>query len=206
MEIATQRPILPELESLSVDRFLNAYGNVPKVLPDANTAGEVGQLIKMIRTFVNGLEGERKAITDHIREGVNGINAHYHTMTNPLHEAMRDLGARNTAFLKAQERLAREEAERQSAAEVERIEAAAEVGEVVNEAPVAVAEPKVLRGGAGAATGMRDNWTCTVIDASLLPPEYLLPNQAALNKAVKSDGVREIPGCRIENDRKAVTR
>jgi hypothetical protein len=47
--------------------------------------------------------------------------------------------------------------------------------------------------------GTTKRWTYEVIDANLLPREYLVVNTTAINTAVKG-GVREIPGVRIYED------
>jgi len=49
-----------------------------------------------------------------------------------------------------------------------------------------------------AKVSFRDNWTYEVINAAELPREYLCPDTAKINAAVKA-GKREIPGLRIFN-------
>lgn len=202
------------------DELLAGMERVPAVITNASDAGEVGQYIKMLRAHRKTLEDERKQLVGPFNEGVKGINARFKLVTEPLREAEEDLGRRNTVFLAEQARLAREEEARlrkiQEDAAVEEAAALEDAGEheqaaeVLEEgadgvAPI-VQEVKTVRGAYGAATGLRDFWVCEVEDISKVPHEYLMPNMAALNKAVRSDGVREIPGCKIWNDQKAVTR
>lgn len=49
-----------------------------------------------------------------------------------------------------------------------------------------------------AKVSFRDNWTYEITNASELPREYLCPDTAKINAAVKG-GAREIPGLRIYN-------
>lgn len=50
----------------------------------------------------------------------------------------------------------------------------------------------------GGTTGVSQRWKYEIIDEQLLPREYLKPDTAALQRAV-DDGVRQIPGCKIEH-------
>lgn len=64
------------------------------------------------------------------------------------------------------------------------------------EIPVAVQKSVVGNYG---STGLRDNWTFEVVDASKVPVEYLVVNEAAIKAVIKA-GVRKLPGVRIYND------
>lgn len=50
----------------------------------------------------------------------------------------------------------------------------------------------------GGTTGVSLRWKYEIIHQELLPREYLQPNTAALQRAV-DNGVRQIPGCKIEH-------
>ena len=204
------------------DDLMRASGNVPVVITDAKMAGDVGQLIKMIRSHAKTLEDERKAIVGPIGEGVKRINARFKFVTDPLKAAEAELGNRNTAFLNEQRRLAQEEEDRlrteqadkalEDAAKLEAEGKDEEAAEVLDEAVDGVApivqEVKTVRGDYGATTGLRDFWCVEVVDKSKLPAEFLMPDMVALTQTVRraDNPLREIPGCRIWNDPKAVTR
>ncbi len=55
----------------------------------------------------------------------------------------------------------------------------------------------VTRTETGASSYQVKSWKCTIIDAPLVPRQFCEPSQKFLNDAVKQ-GVREIPGCKIE--------
>ena len=204
------------------DDLIRAVGNVPAKIIDAKMAGDVGQLIKMIRSHAKTLEDERKAIVGPIGEGVKRINARFKVVTDPLKAAEAELGNRNTAFLHEQRRLAQEEEARlrteqadkalEDAAKLEAEGKDEEAAEVLEEAVDGVApivqEVKTVRGDYGATTGLRDFWCVEVEDISKVPAEFMIVDEAALTRAVRraENPLREIPGCRIFNEPKAVTR
>jgi hypothetical protein len=108
------------------------------------------------------------------------------------------LDARDTALvteemsarLRAREATERAEESRRLAEEAQQREIAAK------SAPAAVATTTQLASASGSAS-TRKRWTATVVDATRIPREYLAVDQKAINAAVK-DGVRAIPGVRIE--------
>jgi hypothetical protein len=55
----------------------------------------------------------------------------------------------------------------------------------------------VTRTETGTSSYQVKSWKCTIIDAPLVPRQFCEPSQKFLNDAVKQ-GVREIPGCKIE--------
>lgn len=202
------------------NELLRGFENAPAVIVDKETAGHVGQLIKMMRTHVKTLEDERKFITAPILEGKKRVDARFKVVTDPLNDAIADLNKRNSVYLTEQARLAKEaednirrQQEEEAIQEAARLEEEGEheqAADVVSEAVDGVApivqKVEKVRGDYGATTALRDHWVCDVEDISKLPKEYLIPNMAVLNKAVRSDGVREIPGCKIWNNPSAVTR
>lgn len=95
----------------------------------------------------------------------------------------------------------RDEQEARDAAEAARnAEEAARVRELQSKAAVApvAAAPVALKSASGSAAQTR-RWKGTVTDEQLVPREYLIVDQRLINKAVR-DGVREIPGVRIEQE------
>jgi hypothetical protein len=103
-------------------------------------------------------------------------------------------------------RIAEEEARKKKASEAE-IEAARKAAEeearkheVVAPtvtAPVVPATNNVTRTETGTSAHQVKNWKCRIVNASLVPREYCEPSTKLLNDAVKL-GIREIPGCIIE--------
>lgn len=72
--------------------------------------------------------------------------------------------------------------------------------------PEGLAGPKVtVRGALGSTGTLADAWTFKVIDLSQVPREYLCIDTQAVNRAIK-DGIREINGLEIYNERVLKTR
>lgn len=63
--------------------------------------------------------------------------------------------------------------------------------------PIMPKQETVTRTESGASAYQVKNWKCTIIDAPIVPRQFCEPSQKFLNDAVKQ-GVREIPGCKIE--------
>jgi hypothetical protein len=101
-------------------------------------------------------------------------------------EAYRLLAAEATARQAAREVQERADTARREAEEATQAEIAAK------SAPATAAATTKLAGTAGTK-----RWKATVVDAALVPREYLIVDERLLNAAVK-DGVREIPGVQIE--------
>lgn len=64
-------------------------------------------------------------------------------------------------------------------------------------APVIPKQETVVRTETGTSSYQVKSWKCRIVDASLVPRQYCEPSTKLLNDAVKL-GVREIPGCVIE--------
>jgi hypothetical protein len=86
----------------------------------------------------------------------------------------------------------------EAAAAAEQAEQEARVAELqAKSAPAAeVAAPAKLQSASGSAATTK-RWTATVIDDTLVPREYLSVDEKKIRTAVR-EGVREIPGVRIE--------
>lgn len=101
--------------------------------------------------------------------------------------AVAEIASRKTARqMKEQAARARQEAE-----EAQQREIAAKCAPALQTAPVAALTAR------NGSASVRKEWKGTVIDRSLLPDEYLIVDQAKINKVVKA-GLRKIPGVLIE--------
>jgi hypothetical protein len=129
-------------------------------------------------------------------------------------KAAAELQAKLDAEAEAANRKAREEAERIAEAEAKKRKATqAEIDAAKKAAAEEAAKheiqapqvpdliiPKqetVTRTETGTSSYQVKSWKCTIIDAPLVPRQFCEPSQKYLNDAVKQ-GVREIPGCKIE--------
>ena len=202
------------------DELIAAMERVPAVIETHEVNGNVGDMIKQLRAIDQALEKERTSIVKPIGDGVKIINAKFKKLQGPITAAMGELRKRQTAFLLEQQRL-KDEAEAQ--AKREQVEAALEQAVAMEDAGDSVAAEQVMedaehlpppvgggvvasQGAFGTNTGLRDNWTWELEDISKVPPEYLEVNSVAVNKAIKTDKVRDIPGLIIKNNRTAVAR
>jgi hypothetical protein len=129
-------------------------------------------------------------------------------------KAAAELQVKLDAEAEAANRKAREEAERIAEAEAKKRKATqAEIDAAKKAAAEEAAKheiqapqvpdliiPKqetVTRTETGTSSYQVKSWKCTIIDAPLVPRQFCEPSQKYLNDAVKQ-GVREIPGCKIE--------
>lgn len=119
-------------------------------------------------------------------------------------EEQRRLAAAEAARLRAEQAEAEAEAQRKSAAN-DRISAvdygrrAEELAEQAAAAEAIVAAPGApvrIHGEYGATAFAKEEWLYEVDDPTLIPLEYLLPNDQAIKAALRR-GVRQIPGLKI---------
>jgi hypothetical protein len=129
-------------------------------------------------------------------------------LADPMEEAARKLGRRCYEWRNEQKRIAREAEERRQAAERKRIEderlaqaerlaaqGKTERADAVLAAPVQVAAQEVAKPQATEDISYRENWVGRVVDANLLPHEYLMPDLSKLTKVTKAlKGQTSIPG------------
>ena len=74
---------------------------------------------------------------------------------------------------------------------------------VVEEIPV-IPEVKVpektVKGVAGGSMTVKKIWKFTIVDEKLIPNEYRIVSEQLINEAIRN-GARDIPGCRIYEDK-----
>jgi hypothetical protein len=164
---------------------------------------QAGKLLKAV-------EAQRKRIVEDPNQFVRSVNAFAKTFTEPLGSIRKDLSRKLSSYHTAKEleRLKAERAAKDAAAKLQaKIDAEAKAAgvEAPKVADVALpVKPNVTRTAEGSAH-VRKRWVGTVVDESLIPREYLIVDQRKINHAVAS-GVREIPGCKIEEVAGAVLR
>lgn len=124
----------------------------------------------------------------------------------PVDEKIRLLKDSTTAWYAAEQRriAAEEERRRKEAEELAALSAEAEetgesdiAAEAVAEAVMAQARVTVMPKCAG--TSMREVWKAVVVDVAQVPREYLMVNQAMLDKVAQATkGALQVPGVRFE--------
>lgn len=149
------------------------------------------------------LDTRRRLITEEAEDFVDKIKGLVKSLTAPLDRSERTLKMKIADYAKRKE-IARREAARK-AEEAQRdlqkkLDAEAKekgVEPVKVDAPVIPKQEKTVRADTGTSAHQVKTWKCIVEDPKAVPREYCEPVMRLLNDAVKM-GVREIPGCKIE--------
>lgn len=203
-------------------RFLTA--TVSGIASDQVNAAAT-DFAKMIRIEIKEVDDSRVAIKAPVLAASRQIDGKGKELTDPLLAASIEIERRVTAFLKEKDRKARQaaaEAAARAEAEAQRLmdEAAAtgsqeaetaaveaiaeqQAAEAVVEAPTP--ELSRVRTQLGVTAGLRDSWEFEVVDLNAVPAHFLMLNEAAVKLAIKQ-GVRTIPGLKIENRPKVAIR
>lgn len=171
-----------------------------------------------VKLLLKDIEERRKNVVEPIKREAAAVDAEAKHWSDPLkqwdHDAERVLlawqraeGDKKRREEEARQRALIEASERQRIAEeagktAEAEEASREIMRVE-----AAPEPRPVTGfrtDAG-TTSLRKTWRVEVIDASLVPDVYLVPDLPKLQAAVKA-GAREISGCHIYEDESLTVR
>lgn len=180
---------------------------------------------KMIRIEIKEVDDTRVALKAPVLAASRQIDGKGKELTDPLLAASVEIERRVTAFLKKKDREARQaaaEAAARAEAEAQRLmdEAAATGSQEAETAAVdAIAEQQAAEAVVEAPTpelsrfktanqvtaALRDDWQFEVLDLNAVPAHFLMLNEAAVKLAIKQ-GVRVIPGLKIENRPKVAIR
>lgn len=194
------------------EELLGAEARVPAAL-DAATVGKAADFVKQIGAAIKVSEDARKKTKQPYLDAGKQVDGHFSQIVDPLAGLKRRMEARigdHQRRVAEEERRRREEEARRAAEEAAKKEAAVETKDELDEAIEAHAEaakaqkaaeapPQELaraRGEYGAVATTRTVWMHEVTDATKIPREYLIVNDAAIKAAIKA-GVREIAGIRI---------
>lgn len=215
-------------------QIITAYAIIDKVQEVVIENDHQLESATSLRSWLVGtekkLEDERTAVTGPINQALKVLNSRFKAISEPLVKAKRDLSDKIRVYMEAQERVAREEAEKKAAGEQERLIRQAEAFEKAGdtdaaegllETAVATVASEVTsniaRGTFGGSASLRSSWDAELdpgmnpnLALSLVPEEYLLPPHECVNwKVVRAavsgkSGKREIPGLRVF-EKKTVT-
>jgi hypothetical protein len=178
-------------------------------------AASLSDKIAQAETLLKNIEARRVQHASPLFKEFKDINAEAKRWSDPI-EALVGKGKKVlAAFLKLDEDRVRRQAEEQ-AKKLE--QAAVDLGqastpEAQDAAAVALMKAEtteVDRPIKGFKTdngslGLRKTWKVEVVDASLVPPNYLVPDLKALQAAVNA-GARQIDGCNIFEDESVTVR
>lgn len=164
------------------------------------------QDLSNIQYVLKSIEKKRKEFIDPLNESLRAINSSFKKISEPLEKAKAILNdkisiwhvAEQKRIAEENERIAKEEARRRKIQE----DHAAKGHEVSK--PVEMVRPKPIENKIG-STYIRSDWVWELTNIAEVPREYLEIDTVKINTAVRQ-GVRTIPGIRIYEVQKAVTR
>lgn len=168
---------------------------------DDETAGKATDLIKIIQSFRNTAEDERKSYVKPLNDTVKRINANFKKITEPLDEAKRKVSEKLTAYLSEKEAREREEARQRIAdeqanaidvaAQMEQSGRADEASALIDAASSAgdraLARTRSRSRGSstGAGASTRHVWTFDVVSPGDVPRSFLTVDESALRQYIE---------------------
>lgn len=158
----------------------------------------------IIAKVKKGMEGKRKGYVVPLQDQVKEFNNAFKILMAPIEEADRITQEKILAYGKEQNRKRAEQEEvnrlRMEAARKEAALNGGEISESVGLVEVVPEAPRRVSTEMG-TVGQRDSWKYEVIDFTLLPDEYKVPDTAMLNTiAKKHHDQKQIPGVRFYNE------
>jgi len=178
----------------------------------AEQATALAEKRAQVKLCLKDIEHRRKLVVAPLKQEAAAVDAEAHRWADPLEAWDKDAERALIAFRKLESDRARREAmalaDMISAAAQKQLEAeksgdaqaaeAASVEIMKAEAAPAPAEVKGWKTDTGSQS-VRSRWKVEVINAELVPPAYLVPDLARLQRAVDA-GARSIEGCNIFED------
>lgn len=155
------------------------------------------------KKITKSIEAKKKEVTAEASDFVKSVNGFCKIFTDKLSDIEMTLKKKISAYQakielerRKQEDLAKKAAEDlQKKINAEAEKAGVEAPTVP--APVIPKQETVVRTETGTSSYQVKSWKCRIVDASIVPRQYCEPSTKLLNDAIKL-GVREIPGCVIE--------
>ena len=183
-------------------RSIQAEAGALTVTDDVTFKGAIA-LAGRAKEIASLVEKARKAAVEEPNAYVKAVNSACKALTEPLDAATNGLKGKINQHQRKIE-LARQEQERKAREAVEKENArlaklAAKKG--LDVPPVTVVAPVVQketvhRAESGASVHMRKSWKWELMNRAVVPDEYLMLDEKAVNAAVKA-GIRQIVGIRI---------
>lgn len=214
-----------------ISRLLDTYTIIPneeiqaKVSDFAGTRGAIGAFLTVVegrrksekQPFLDStraVDGFFSGLTDKVELGRKQIRERMTAFAVRLEEANREIARKEAEDAAALAAAA--EAEAMKTLEPEKLEAASELAKAADKAKErAEAKPAELsrvHGQLGGVSSLRTTWKFDEAGSDLMalakavvageaPLEYLAFNTTRINVAIRSDGVRKIRGCKIDEIR-----
>lgn len=149
------------------------------------------------------LDTRRRLVTEEAEDFVDKIKGLVKSLTAPLDRAEKTVKQKIAVYANKKELARREAARKAEEAQRElqkKLDAEAKekgVEPVKVDVPVIPKQEKTVRAETGTSAHQVKRWVPTIVDPAKVPRAYCEPVMRLLNDAVKM-GVREIPGCKIE--------
>lgn len=218
-----RREALPKLEMMAAEIRAVSDSATSKPLADDVDEGKAAELVSRGVIALKELDALRRSHVDPLNAEVKAINGLFKLVTDPCEALVLKGGSLERLILayraEKQARIAREEAEarrkqeeaaRKEAEALARVEAAktskarekamAEAAAASKAQTEALIEaPREMTKGVRTDSGTlseRERWVFKVVNPSLVPPSYCMPDEQAIRSAV-ARGVREIEGVAI---------
>ena len=192
----------------AIDALLTRFVKFSEVtasgIADDFVAGHAADFAKDLKAAAGALDETRTRIKKPVLHAQRLIDGGAKALSDRVASAVREVEARVTAYLRVKEAEARAALEAEAAARA--VDEADITLAVLNQAEEATAlELTRTRGVGGALAGLVDKWTYSVENLAIVPPHFLMINDAAVKLAIKQ-GERIVPGLRIWNDTRVMVR
>jgi len=173
------------------------------VVVNDETAKQAAEIGVNASRLVKKIDARQKEILEAPAQWIQGVKNIVSAMLNPLQDA-KTLTTRKINEYRAKAELDKREAEKKIREASEKLQAELNADAKAKgiEAPLVApaALPKTnsnIKTDTGGTVYQTSRWICRVEDPGKVPHQYCIPSLPLLNEAVKN-GVREIPGCKIE--------
>ena len=191
------------------EAFKEAMGRFPATITTDEDAGKAADFAAQLKSGADIAESKRVEHKKPLDELAAVPHGFFGRVAGDFLAWRRTVLARCDAYQAAKreaerkrlaEEAARQRAEAERLAEENKIEAAVQVAEAAQKTEAQAAAPSVARttGALGGSLGSVTRWEFDVSDIAKLPPEYLLPNMAAIrafmNGQVKQKRTPALPG------------
>ena len=216
----------------AIDALLTRFVKFSEVtasgIADDFVAGHAADFAKELKAAINALDETRTRIKKPVLHAQRMIDGSAKKLSESATAAVLLVEARITEYLRLKEAEARKTAEAEAArlqaeAELKVAEAlmspladldqaafdalnlAQEANELANARALELLTLHARRGRGYCESGLVDKWTYSVENLAIVPPHFLMINDAAVKLAIKQ-GERIVPGLRIWNDTRVMVR
>lgn len=199
-------------ELILMSEFAPLQARITEFHIDSETIYEAAEFRAELKAFRDKAAASEKEIVSPLKKAYEDARAPYLALRKKIDEVESLLNKRLSEYAAAENERRRQIEQRDRAAQLDQLKKAQEKAEESGDVEAVIAletaqthvetkpqENKLRSVEIGTAkVSFRDNWTYEITNASELPREYLCPDTAKINAAVKG-GARDIPGLRIYN-------